>query len=81
MPKSIGPFHVSGLFLYPLKTESQRFADVFREGLLKETSDMKWVKTLNSSILTPKPTQNFCQKHEGKLMISHATMPLIFHIW
>ena len=36
------PFHATGHFLYPLKTENQSFSEDFR-WYKKETSGMKWV--------------------------------------
>ena len=35
------PFHATGLFQYPLKTENQRFSDVLM-GYKKEIGGIKW---------------------------------------
>ena len=48
----INPFHATALFQYP-----QRFSDVFR-GYPKETSGMKWVKSLTLSWRRPLSYRN-----------------------
>ena len=49
---SLNSFYASGLFLYPLKTENQKFSDVFRR-YRKETSSMVWSNQSKSSVIIP----------------------------
>ena len=54
------PFNATGLLRHPLKTENQRFSDVFR--VSKEISGMKWVKEKSTVIKGSSP--NFLSKNK-----------------
>ena len=41
--KSVNPFYITGLFLYPQKTENPWVSDGFW-WILRKTSDTEWVK-------------------------------------
>ena len=71
------PFHATDLFQYPLKTsENQRFSDVF-QGVLKETSGMKWVKKNSRCQLVSKTlavSTDF--EHTSPFRSSHRRCPM-----